>query len=285
MSDEEQEFARREVLKIVVLALAEDLGQAGDITSRAIFAPGDKGAASVFAREAGVVSGLEAAAEVCRQVEGELAFLPLVMDGQPVRAGAEIIRVEGDIIALLAAERTLLNFLSRLSGIATETARYVEAVSGTSARIAATRKTNPGLRYLEKQAVVHGGGEAHRQGLFDAVLIKDNHIVAAGGTGAAIGAVRRSLGEDVAIEIEVDDQDQLQEALAAGVDRVLLDNMTPAEVGACVSLTGGQAVIEASGGINLASVRAYAEAGADVISVGALTRAAAGIDFALEVEK
>lgn len=284
MSTEEQEFGRREVLKIVVLALAEDLGAAGDITSKAVFAPGAKGAGSVIAREECVVSGLEAAVEVCRQVEGELSFLPLVMDGQPVPAGAEVIRVEGELIALLSAERTLLNFLSRLSGIATETAAYVEAVRGTGARIAATRKTDPGMRYLEKQAVVHGAGEPHRQGLHDAVLIKDNHIAAAGSVTAAIEAVRRALGDETAIEVEVDDRAQLDEALEAGAGRVLLDNMAPAEVAACVGQVAGRAVVEASGGIGLETVRAYGEAGAAIISVGALTRDARGIDFSLEVE-
>lgn len=283
MNVEQQEFGRREVLKIVVLALAEDLGVAGDITSKAVFAAGAKGAGSVFAREACVISGLEAAAEVCRQVESELSFLALVIDGQVVPAGAEVIRIEGELIALLSAERTLLNFLSRLSGIATETARYVEAVRGTGARIAATRKTDPGMRYLEKQAVVHGGGEPHRQGLYDAVLIKDNHIVAAGSVTAAIETVRRALGAETAVEVEVDDRAQLDKALAAGVERILLDNMTPSEVAACVKQVAGRAVVEASGGINLETARAYAKAGATIISVGALTREAPGCDLALEV--
>ena len=275
--------AGAELRHIVSLALAEDLDAAGDVTSQAIFNPGDAGAARVVARDACTVSGLAAAAEVCLQVDPDLSFLPLVADGSAAPAGAEIARLAGSVISILAAERTLLNFLSRLSGIASLTAAFVKAVAGTSARIAATRKTDPGLRLLEKQAVVHGGGELHRLGLYDAVLIKDNHIAAAGGVAAAIDRVRASLGADASLEVEVDDADQLREALAAGAQRILLDNMTPAEAAAAVAAVAGRAVVEASGGISLETARSYAEAGVHVISAGALTRAAAGIDFSLEV--
>ena len=293
MAGDKEEIGKQALRHVVSLALDEDLGSVGDITSKAIFAPDDAGAARVVTRDACVISGLAAGAEVCLQVDPDLIWLPLVEDGQAITA-AEVARLEGGIISILAAERTILNFLSRLSGIASLTARYVDAVKGTPTRIAATRKTSPGLRVLEKLAVVDGGGEPHRSGLYDAVLIKDNHIAAAGGVGAAIEAVRRSLGGKVSdhdIEVEVDDIAQLEEALATGaIGQVLLDNMTTAEVRACHELAvwrtaSGERkpVIEVSGGINLENVRAYAEAGADVISVGALTRSAPGIDFSLEM--
>ncbi|MHB1326452.1 MAG: carboxylating nicotinate-nucleotide diphosphorylase [Thermoleophilia bacterium] len=293
MAGENEEIGRQALRHIVSLALDEDLDSLGDITSKAIFGPDDAGAARVVSREACVLSGLAAAVEVCLQVDPELIWLPLVEDGQAIPAAAEVARLEGRIISILAAERTILNFLSRLSGIASLTARYVNAVTGTTARIAATRKTSPGLRLLEKLAVVDGGGEPHRSGLYDAVLIKDNHIAAAGGVGAAIEAVRRTLEDRISdrdIEVEVDNIAQLEEALASGaIGQVLLDNMTTAEVRACHELAVARTasweqkpVIEVSGGVSLENVRAYAEAGADVISVGALTRSAAGIDFSLE---
>jgi len=286
--------------RIVALALEEDLGSEGDITSKAIFstaasdqspAGSDHSAARVITHESCTVSGMAAAAEVCRQTDPALVWLPLVEDGQPVPAGAEVARLEGGIIPILAAERTVLNFLSRLSGIATLTATFVDAVQGTGARIAATRKTSPGLRLPEKTAVVHGGGELHRIGLYDAILIKDNHIAAAGSITEATAAVREAYGRDVWIEVEADTISQFEEALAQGVDRVLLDNMTSESVRECVELAAGEGSkqprpmeIEASGGIDLSNVRAYAATGADMISVGALTRSAPGIDFSLEVE-
>ncbi|MHB8792687.1 MAG: carboxylating nicotinate-nucleotide diphosphorylase [Thermoleophilia bacterium] len=291
MSDDPDATAPDALIKIVALALEEDLGPEGDITSRAIFNVADKGAARVITRESCTVSGIAAAAEVCRQTDPALIWLPLVEEGQPVPAGAEVARLEGGIIPILAAERTVLNFLSRLSGIATLTATFVKAVLGTGTRIAATRKTSPGMRLPEKEAVVHGGGELHRIGLYDAILIKDNHLAAIGGISSAIDTVRKAYGLEVWIEVEADTRSQCEEALIEGADRVLLDNMTPESVRDCVLLASEKglkmqqaAEIEASGGIDLGNVRAYAEAGADVISVGALTRSAPGIDFSLEVE-
>lgn len=288
----EQQNTPPALKRIVALALEEDLGSEGDITSRAVFSATDNGAARVITREPCTVSGMAAAAEVCLQTDAALVWLPLVEDGQPVPAGAEVARLEGGIIPILAAERTLLNFLSRLSGIATLTASYVDAVNGTGARIAATRKTSPGLRLPEKKAVVHGGGELHRVGLYDAVLIKDNHIAAAGGITAAITATRKAYGPDVWIEVEVDTRPQFEEAIGQGANRVLLDNMAPESVRDCVESAANMEPqesqipeIEASGGIDLGNVRAYAEAGADIISVGALTRSAPGTDFSLEVDK
>jgi nicotinate-nucleotide pyrophosphorylase (carboxylating) len=272
-----------ELGRIVELALAEDLGEEGDITSQAVFFRGEMGAARVIAREACTISGLEAAAETCRQVDSDLAWMALVEAGQDVPAGAEVARLEGKLLSILAAERTLLNFLARLSGIATLTRRYVDALEGSRSRVAATRKTSPGMRYLEKQAVLHGGGETHRAGLYDAVLIKDNHIAAAGGVNGAVRAVRDALGGETPIEVEVDTPVQLEEALAAGVEAVLLDNMEPERVRDCVESASGRALVEASGGITLENVRAYAEAGAEVISAGALTNAAAAVDLSLEV--
>ena len=274
---------RVQISRIVELALAEDLGAAGDITSQAVFHSGDMGAARVVTREACLVSGLSAAAEVCRQVDAGLTWLALVEDGQQVPAGAETGRLEGKLVSILAAERTLLNFLSRLSGIASLTGRYVEALDGLAARVAATRKTSPGMRMLEKDAVVHGGGVPHRIGLYDAVLIKDNHIAGAGGLRQAVAAVRQARGESVEIEVEVDTAAQLEEAVTTGVARVLLDNMSPEEVGRCVDIVDGRLAIEASGGIRLDNVRAFAEAGVDLVSVGALTNSAAAVDLSLEV--
>lgn len=270
--------------RVVSLALAEDLGEEGDITSRAIFTPQQTGAARVVTRQACVISGLEAAREVCHQVDPALSWLPLVEDGQQVPAAAEVARLEGHVVSILAAERTLLNFLSRLSGVATLTRSFVAALQGTATKAAATRKTMPGLRLLEKRAVMHGGGEPHRQGLYDAALIKDNHIAAAGSVERAISAAQRALGPGSDIEVEIDALGQLEEAIAAGATRVLLDNMTPDEVRACVEAAKGRVAIEASGGISLDNVRSYAEAGADLVSVGALTSSAPGIDFSLEAE-
>lgn len=270
--------------QIVSLALAEDLGERGDITSQAIFAAGDLGSARIITREPCVVSGLEACREVCRQIDSQLGWLPLIEDGQHIPADAEVAKTEGPVISILAAERTLLNFLSRLSGVATLTHAYVEALQGLKTRIAATRKTMPGLRVLEKQAVEHGGGETHRFGLYDAILIKDNHIAAAGSVASAVAQARKALGDDVDIEVEIDSIVQLDEAIKAGATRVLLDNMTPEQASACVRVAGGRVTTEASGGINLGNVRKYGEAGADVISVGMLTRSAPGIDFSLEME-
>lgn len=276
--------AGEELKRIVELALAEDLDEAGDITSRAIFGAGDSGVAGVVTRENCVISGLGAAAEVCRQA-GVDVFLPLVEDGQSVPAGAQIIRLEGGLLAILAAERTLLNFLSRLSGIATLSRQYSEAVAGLPVTVAATRKTSPGMRRLEKEAVAHGGGEQHRIGLFDAALVKDNHIAAAGGIGPAVSAVAAGLGAGVEIEVEVDTIEQLREALETAADTILLDNMSPEMIRECVEIVADRKRLEASGGINLGNIRQYAETGVQRISSGELTRSAPGMDFSLEVER
>lgn len=265
-------------------ALAEDLGLVGDITTDAVIAP-EATASGVFAaRKPGVVAGLDVAAAAFRHLDQVARFEVFVPDGGRVEAGTVIARVSGNARALLTAERVALNFLGRLSGIATLTRRYVNAVAGTRAHIVDTRKTTPGLRALEKYAVRAGGGMNHRIGLFDAVLIKDNHIAVAGGIAQAIAAARARAGHMVKIEIEVDTLDQLGEALQHRIDAVLLDNMTPDQLAQAVRLVAGRVITEASGGVNLDTVRAIAEAGVDLISVGALTHSAPVLDIGLDIE-
>lgn len=262
-------------------ALREDLAGYGDLTG-SVFA-GD-GAAGVVAREAGVLSGVAALEETTRLVDPALVVDVLVQDGERFGAGETLAGLRGPLSAILAAERTALNFLCRMSGVATLTALYVAETAGTRSRIAATRKTTPGLRALEKQAVVHGGGTPHRFGLFDGAMIKDNHVAAAGGVTAAIERVRAGAAHMHALEVEVDTLEQLDEALACGATIVLLDNMDTATVRQAVGRVAGRAVVEVSGGVRLERVRELAEAGVDVISVGALTSRAPWIDLALDLE-
>jgi nicotinate-nucleotide pyrophosphorylase (carboxylating) len=262
-------------------ALHEDLGGYGDLTG-SVFT-GD-GVARVVAREAGVLSGVAALEETARQVDPALTVEVVLHDGELFSAGDVIAELRGPLAAILAAERTALNFLCRLSGVATLTATYVAETNGTRARIAATRKTTPGLRALEKQAVVHGGGTPHRFGLFDGAMIKDNHVAAAGGVAAATSLVRAGAAHLHALEVEVDTLEQLDEALACGASIVLLDNMDTATVRRAVERAAGRAVLEVSGGVQLGRVRELAEAGVDVISAGALTTRAPWIDLALDLE-
>ncbi len=268
----------------VAAALAEDLGLAGDITTDSVIAP-EMTASGVFAaRKPGTIAGLDLTAAAFRQLDPTTQLDIFVPDGSSVEAGAVVARVSGSARALLTGERVALNFLGRLSGIATLTRRYVDAVAGTRAHIVDTRKTTPGLRAFEKYAVRAGGGMNHRIGLFDAVLIKDNHIAVAGGIGQAIAAARARAGHMVKIEIEVDTLDQLREALQHRIDAVLLDNMTPAQLAEAVREVDGRVITEASGGVNLETVRAIAEAGVDLISIGALTHSAPVLDLGLVVE-
>ena len=262
-------------------ALREDLAGYGDLTG-SVFA-GD-GAARVVAREGGVLSGVAALEETATLVDPALAVEVLIQDGERFATGDIVAVLRGPLPAILAAERTALNFLCRLSGVATLTATYVAETAGSGARIAATRKTTPGLRALEKQAVVHGGGTPHRFGLFDGAMIKDNHVVAAGGVAAAVERVRTGAAHLHALEVEVDTLEQLDEALAAGATIVLLDNMDTAAVRQAVARVAGRAVVEVSGGVRLERVRELAEAGADVLSVGALTTRAPWVDLALDLE-
>jgi nicotinate-nucleotide pyrophosphorylase (carboxylating) len=262
-------------------ALAEDLAGYGDITGSAFL--GD-GLARIVAREAGVLSGAAAFAATTALVDAALRVEFRVADGGRFAAGEHLVTVRGPLAAILAAERTGLNFLCRLSGVATLTAQYVAETGGTAARIAATRKTTPGLRALEKQAVVHGGGTPHRFGLFDGAMIKDNHVAAAGGVRAAVALVRSAAAHVHALEVEVDTLDQLDEALDAGATIVLLDNMDTPAVRAAVARVAGRALVEVSGGVRLERVRELAEAGVDVISVGALTTHAPWLDLGLDME-
>ena len=274
--------SRQLVEAAVAAALAEDLGLAGDITTNATIPPDEKAEAVIAARKPGTVAGLSLAETAFRALDADCSFAIVIPDAGRVEPGTVIARMKGNARALLSAERVALNFLGRLSGIATLTRCYVDAVAGTRARILDTRKTTPGLRAFEKYAVRCGGGFNHRTGLFDAVLIKDNHIVAAGGIAKAVAAAHAASGHMVKIEVEVDTLSQLDEALAAGVDAVLLDNMAPKTLAAAVAKVGGRCLTEASGGVSLDTVRKIAESGVDLISVGALTHSAPVLDLGLD---
>jgi nicotinate-nucleotide pyrophosphorylase (carboxylating) len=264
---------------ILRLALTEDIG-GGDITSDTIIPVGQRASARMIAKAEGVICGLPVAQAVFTAVEPGLSVTLLAQDGDIVSAGQAVLEVEGPARGLLAAERVSLNFVQRLSGVASETRKFADAIFGTKAQIIDTRKTTPGMRSLEKYAVRCGGGGNHRMGLYDMVLIKDNHIAVAGGVAAALEAVKERR-EDV--EIEVDTLDQLREALEAGAKFILLDNMTPSMLREAVDITDGRAVLEASGGISLSSVRAVAESGVDRISAGFLTHSAPALDVGLDI--
>ena len=265
-------------------ALAEDLGLAGDLTSLATIRPGSTATATLSAREPGVIAGLPLALETFRQLGDAVAFDPQLSDGERVEKGDIVAVVSGDAHQLLAGERTALNYLNHLSGIATLTRRFADAVEGTNARICDTRKTIPGLRALEKYAVRCGGGHNHRYALSDAILIKDNHIAVAGGAGRAYSAARAAAGHLVAIEIEVTTLSELEEVLEAGATIVLLDNMDNELLKAAVRLNDGRARLEASGGVTLEHVRGIAETGVDYISSSQITMGAKPLDLGLDVE-
>jgi nicotinate-nucleotide pyrophosphorylase (carboxylating) len=267
---------------IVRAALQEDLGRAGDITSALTIADGTQATARLVARKPGHICGLNCAETAFRLVDPSLRFMPAIADGDAVTAGALLATIEGPARSLLTGERVALNFLGHLSGVATATAALVQAVAGTGARIVCTRKTIPGLRALQKYAVRCGGGFNHRFGLDDAVLVKDNHIAAAGGIAPALSRLRAGLGHMVRIEIEIDTLAQLEEALALGADVLLLDNMAPDTLARAVAMAKGRAVLEASGNVTLASVRAIAETGVDYISAGAITHSAPNLDIGLD---
>lgn len=263
-------------------ALQEDLGRTGDITSELTIPADQTAKARLVARKPGAISGMIAARIAFRLIDPSLAFDVAAPDGSKVQAGALIASVSGPARAILTAERVALNFAGHLSGVATATAALVDAVKGTKARIVCTRKTLPNLRILQKYAVRCGGGFNHRLGLDDAVLIKDNHIAAAGGIAPALARVRAGLGHMTKIEIEVDTLAQLEEALSLGADTILLDNMTPENLRRAVGLAKGRAVLEASGNVALATVREIAETGVDYISSGAITHSAVNLDIGLD---
>ena len=265
-------------------ALAEDLGRAGDITTQATIPDSATATATLVARAAGVICGLDIARAAFRQIDPTIGFESWETDGARVEKGAALARIDGSARAILIAERVALNYLGRLSGVASLTAQYVERIAHTKARICDTRKTTPLLRAFEKYAVRCGGGANHRFGLDDAVLIKDNHIAVAGGVVPALRAAKRYAGHLVKIEIEVDTLDQLRDVLAEGADVVLLDNMPPLTLREAVTLVKGAMICEASGGVSLETVGAIAETGVDLISVGALTHSAPVLDVALDIE-
>jgi nicotinate-nucleotide pyrophosphorylase (carboxylating) len=271
------------VVDAVRAALREDLGRAGDITSVATIPDKTRARAEIAARRPGVLAGLALAARAFTEIDPSVRFTALKRDGDKLGAGAVIARVEGSARAILAAERVALNYLGHLSGIATETARLVALVSHTDARICCTRKTTPGLRAFEKYAVRCGGGSNHRFGLDDAILIKDNHIAVVGSVAAAIRRARAFAGHLVRVEVEVENLDQLAEALTERPDVVLLDNMKPPMLRKAVGLVAGRAAVEASGGITPETVKAVAETGVDYISSGWITHSAPTLDIGLDM--
>jgi len=278
--------------RLIELALEEDLGSAGDLTSQAIIPAELTGKAAFVARAAGVLAGLQAAEMVVAAVDPELSFHPLLEDGASLVPGTRLAKVSGPMRGILAAERTALNFLQRLSGVATETRRYVEAVAGLACQILDTRKTTPGWRLLEKYAVRCGGGHNHRTGLYDGILIKDNHLFSLQTTMRGIGEILRTARERGSLqarflEIEVETLEQFDQALACRPDIILLDNMDLENLREAVRRRRAgapQVLLEASGGVTLATVRAIAAMGVDRISVGALTHSAPALDLALDYE-
>ncbi len=267
---------------IIETALAEDIGS-GDVTTMAIADKNDEGDAEIIAKENLVVAGILIAEAVFKTIDAKIEFTALVEDGDNVKKGATITTVSGRISAILTGERVALNFLQRLSGIATLTSRFVNNVKSFKVKILDTRKTTPGLRVLEKYAVRMGGGFNHRFGLCDGVLIKDNHIVAVGSVAEAVFRARENTNKNLLIEVETKNLDEVKEAIIAGADVIMLDNMKPAVMRQAVKIIGKTALIEASGGVNLKNVRAIAETGVDFISVGALTHSARAVDISMEM--
>jgi nicotinate-nucleotide pyrophosphorylase (carboxylating) len=270
-----------DVLAVLRASLIEDVGS-GDVTTNAVVPADARSRARLFARQEGIVAGLDVAAAVFRSLGGETEFHPLVEEGSRVSAGATLAEIEGATRSILTAERTALNVLARMSGIASLTRKFVDAVAGTSVRILDTRKTAPGLRSLDKLAVRRGGGANHRLGLYDMILIKDNHVDLAGSVGEAFRRARAA-GGSLEIEIEARSLDEVDEALAVGARRILLDNMSLEGLRQAVALVKGRARLEASGNVTLENVRAIAETGVDDISVGSLTHSAGGLDVSLEL--
>jgi nicotinate-nucleotide pyrophosphorylase (carboxylating) len=271
-----------ELSELVHVALQEDVGT-GDVTSDACVPAEARGRATIVQKEDGVIFGLEPALLAFRALDGDIAVISAGPEGQWRPAGAVVLVVEGNGRALLAAERTALNFLTHLSGVATAAARAADELSGTGARVLDTRKTIPGLRALEKAAVAAGGGVNHRHGLYDEFLIKENHIAMAGGVTAAVRAAR-AYAPQLPLEVEVRNPPEIDEALAAGATLLLLDDMSVEELRAAVAQVGGRATLEASGGITLETLRAAGSTGVDFVSMGSLTHSAAALDLSLLVE-
>jgi nicotinate-nucleotide pyrophosphorylase (carboxylating) len=269
--------------RIIENALNEDI-HTGDITTLAVVREKETARAILKAKEGMILAGIDVAARVFHILDERIVFTPFFADGNRLAPGALIAELHGEAVLLLQGERVALNLLQRMCGIATLTARYVEEVRGTKARVVDTRKTTPGLRVLEKYAVRVGGGTNHRTGLYDGVLIKENHIAAAGGIGVAVQRARNYIPHTLKIEVETETLDQVAEAIAAGADIIMLDNMDVAAMREAVALIGGKALVEASGGVNLETIRAIAETGVDIISVGALTHSVRAMDISMLLE-
>jgi nicotinate-nucleotide pyrophosphorylase (carboxylating) len=277
------DFNPLELRNMIERCLCEDLG-AGDITTNSIVHADNVTHGYIVAKESGIVAGLPLAEMVFQILDAGVEFRALAQEGSKIECGKVLAEIAGNTRAILTGERLALNFLQRLSGIATRTARLVELAAGGKARIVDTRKTTPGLRMAEKYAVRVGGGHNHRFGLFDGVLIKDNHIKIAGGITPAIEAARRGSPHTARIEVEAEDFAGINEALAAGADVIMLDNMSPAEMREAVNMIAGRALVEASGGVTEDNIRAVAEAGVDLISVGALTHSVKALDISLDLK-
>lgn len=271
-----------DIKTFIANALSEDIGP-GDITTEALVSPRIKGKAEIIAKERLILAGIDVAGEVFRQINLSVLFSTKHADGNELSKGTLIATISGQLASILTAERVALNLLQRLSGIATLTREYVKEIEGTKARIVDTRKTTPGLRALEKYAVRVGGGKNHRFGLFDGILIKDNHIAAVGSIKEAMKMAKEMAPHTLKIEVETENLEQVKEALAAGVDIIMLDNMDTNTMKEAVKLIKGRALVEASGGINLSNVREVAETGVDFISVGAITHSARAMDISMEI--
>jgi nicotinate-nucleotide pyrophosphorylase (carboxylating) len=269
--------------RIIENALAEDI-HTGDITTLAVMRESREARARMTAKEPMVLAGIEAAERVFHQLDSRIIFTPLFSDGDTLDTGAIIAEITGDAAALLQGERVALNILQRMCGVATLTSRYVAQVSGTKARVVDTRKTAPGLRILDKYAVRVGGGINHRTGLYDGVLIKENHITAAGGIGTAVRRARAYIPHTMKIEVETETLAEVAEALTSGADIIMLDNMDTTTMAEAVAMIAGRALVEASGGVNLETIREIAATGVDIISVGAITHSARAMDISMLLE-
>jgi nicotinate-nucleotide pyrophosphorylase (carboxylating) len=269
--------------ELIELALKEDIGS-GDITTDAIVLPNIKGVGDVIAKDDFILAGLDVAQKVFYHLDPQVHFSSIFRDGDGLKKGHIVFSVKGKLTSILKAERTALNFVQRLSGIATLTRTYVDRLKHSSTRIVDTRKTTPGWRGLEKYAVKIGGGSNHRMGLYDGVLIKDNHIAACGGIRMAVDSARKQIPHLMKIEVEVTNMDELTEALSAGVDVIMLDNMTPDQIRKAVKKINSKALVEVSGGVNLDNLSLLAEAGVDLISVGALTHSAKSVDMSMKIQ-
>lgn len=277
-------WSKRELRKKIEEWLLEDIGS-GDITTMCTIPEDEQGKGILYAKEAGVIAGLPVAELVFETVDPDLSFKALVKEGDRVEKGQAIVEVSGAVQSILSGERLALNLLQRLSGIATRTREFVNMLEGTKARVVDTRKTTPGLRLVEKYAVRIGGGHNHRFALYDAVMIKDNHIKGAGSITQAVKAAREAIPHTMKIEVESETMEQVQESLDAGADIIMLDNMSPELMREAVALINGRAIVEASGGVTLETVRAIAETGVDVISVGGLTHSVRALDISLDLNQ